>query len=91
MTSSGEIVVDPNPATEGGTVTVTFPGPGPWYIRVNGSSSDWTEIAGIDPGTNSVTLDVPAQGGGAFSISDNRLPDSTNVSVPVDSQQSSSE
>lgn len=89
MTALGEIVVDPNPAIEGGSVTVTFPGPGPWYVRVNGSDDEWTEIVGIDPNTNTVALDVPARGGGAFSITDNRLPDGTNVSVPVDSQQQS--
>lgn len=88
MNARGEIIVDPNPATEGGTVTVTFPGPGPWYIRINGSDQDWTEVTGIDPATNSVVLDVPAPGGGGFSISDNQLPDSVNISVPVDSQGS---
>jgi hypothetical protein len=83
MNVFGEIVVQPNPATEGGTVTITLPHDGPWFVRRNGSTDDWEEITGVDPDSNTVTIDVPAPAGGAFTISDNRVPDGNHLSVNV--------
>lgn len=77
-----EFKVNPNPAPEGGTVTITFPHGGPWYVHVDGGTG-WTEITGIDPATNTVTIDVPALGGGSFTVSDMEVP-STGTSIPVE-------
>lgn len=77
-----EFRVIPNPAPEGGTVTITFPHDGPWYVHVDGGTG-WVEITGLDPATNTVTIDVPGLGGGSFTVSDLEIP-SEGISIPVE-------
>lgn len=82
MRRAGEFEVQPDPPVEGQPVTITFPGPGPWYVREDGSTGGWTEVH-VDPESNTARLDAPpAMGGGSFSVSDLEIPESaTSVSV----------
>ncbi len=82
MKRRGRIDADPNPAPEGGTVTITFPHGGPWYLHVDGGTG-WVKIDGVDPGTGAVTIDVPVGGGGSFTVSDLRDP-AVGESIPVE-------
>lgn len=84
MAHCAEIKVDPNPAVEGQPITITFPGPGPWFIRRDGTSGGWDKVA-IDPETNTARLDAPpGQGGDSFSISNLEIPE-TGINVPINS------
>lgn len=76
------IEVQPNPAPEGGTVTITFPGNGPWFVHVDGGHG-WTQVTNVDPMTRKATIDVPGVGGGSFTISDLGSPP-TEAVVPVE-------
>lgn len=86
MIPRADFRVVPNPAPEGGTVTITFPHGGPWFVHVDGGSG-WVEVGGIDPATNTVTIDVPAQGGGSFTVSDLGIPPE-GISIPVEGTSS---
>lgn len=76
------IVVDPNPAPEGGRVTVTVDGVGPYFVRTGGSSGDW-QVLPIDPETGTATIDVVGSPPQTLDISnrDDGMPDS--VSTPI--------
>lgn len=76
------IVVEPNPANEGGQVTITVDGSGPYFYRNGGTSGDWQPLP-IDPETGSVTIDVPGSPPSTLDISnrDDGAPDS--ISVPI--------
>jgi hypothetical protein len=86
VNGSSEIKATPNPAPEGGTVTITFPHGGPWFVHVDGGTG-WVEIGQVDPATNTVTIDVPALGGGSFTVSDQRIPPD-GISIPVEGNNS---
>ncbi len=79
------IVVDPNPAPEGGRVTITVDGSGPYYMRTGGSGDAWQEVA-TDPETNRATVDVVGSPPQTLDISNRDLgaPDSTVV--PIESR-----
>jgi hypothetical protein len=82
MPTAGEITVEPNPAVEGQPVVITFPGPGPWFVRREGSSDGWTEVE-VDAESNTARLNFPpSPAGGSFSVSDAGTP-GTSTSVPV--------
>jgi hypothetical protein len=82
MTRTAEFKFDPDPPVEGQPVVITFPGPGPWFVREDGSTGGWTEID-VDPESNTARLDAPpATGGGSISVSDIELPETpTSTSV----------
>lgn len=78
------IVVDPNPAPEGGRVTITVDGPGPWYFRVGGSTDAWQELT-IDPESSSTTIDVPGSPPQTLDISNRDLGAPDSAVVPIQS------
>lgn len=63
-------------------MTITFPDRGPWYVHTDGSTDGWTEVTGLDD-ARTVTIDVPALGGGSFTLSDCGDPPAEIV-VPVE-------
>jgi hypothetical protein len=77
------IHVEPNPAPEGGRVTITVDGPGPYFIRVAGSDADWQPLD-LDPETNRATIDTPGRAGGSMEISDLNVVGGDHASVPID-------
>ena len=77
------IVVQPNPAPEGGRITISVDGPGPYYIRVTGTDDDWQPLT-IDPETKRATIDTPGNAGGSIQISDLKITGGDHTSVPVD-------
>jgi len=66
----GKINVQPNPASSGGSVTISVEGGGVVFVRVDGSSGGARRIEiPADPG--SVTISVPVEGQGSFTVADN--------------------
>jgi len=77
------ITVDPDPAIEGQTATITVDGPGPYQWGVFGEG--WQELH-VDPETNQAQVVVPSgSGGGTLVVSDHALPAPDNATVPIDS------
>ena len=77
------IHVVPNPAPEGGRITITVDGPGPYFVRLNGTDDDWQPLD-LDPETNRASIDTPGRAGGAIEISDLRVSGGDHTSVPID-------
>jgi hypothetical protein len=70
MSRSG-IAVDPDPPREGGSVTLSFPHSGPWFISVDPGG----EVVEVTPDANNeVEMTTPGQAGGSFSVTDFRDP-----------------
>jgi hypothetical protein len=62
-----EIVIEPNPAIEGGTVTITLPHGGPWYVSLDPSG----QVTRIEPDDNNqVEIAAPGKGGQTFTVAD---------------------
>jgi hypothetical protein len=80
------IVVEPNPAPEGGRITVTVTGNGPYYVRAGGSTGDWAPL-NVDPDTGKVTIDVQGSPPQTVDISnrDDNVPDT--VSIPIENSE----
>jgi hypothetical protein len=76
----GGIHVEPNPAQEGGTVTVTASGGGPWYV-VNDRTGEINELEMNTEGT--ATIPVPVAGGETFTVTDFGAPIPNEALVPV--------
>ncbi|HLU38664.1 MAG TPA: hypothetical protein VK081_04715 [Planctomycetota bacterium] len=74
--------MDPDPAPEGGRITVTVDGPGPYFVRTGGSSSDWQPLP-IDPETGKATIDVVGSPPQTIDISNRDEGSPDQISVPI--------
>ncbi|MCA8957220.1 MAG: hypothetical protein KDC87_14185 [Planctomycetes bacterium] len=75
-----KITVEPNPAPEGGSVTVTGPPGSKVYVNVPGKPPATTVVLD-DKGK--ARVDVPVGGGEEFEVSDCKFPDPSEVVVDV--------
>ncbi len=79
---SGQFIVQPNPVTAGGEITVTYLGEGPVFWRVAGpEGSDWQPVP-LGSGSRTATVRVPVDAP-AIDFSNLKLPNPAGVSVPV--------
>ncbi len=76
---NGKLSAEPNPATEGSQVEVTYTGGDVVYYSVDGDS--WTELP-VDPKTGEGTITIPA-GSNFVTISDRKIPEASTVCVEV--------
>lgn len=82
--SASRIKVEPNPAQEGQTVTITVTGPGPWFIAGNpgGEIREYTADH-----NNQIELTAPpGAGGDSFTITDFGDPP-TDARVDIESTE----
>lgn len=77
----GGIHVQPNPAPEGGSVTISVTGSGPWFV-VDDRNGSIVELEINADG--SVTIPVPVPGGETFTVTDLGTPTPTEAIVPVE-------